>query len=97
MALEVLLLAQLLVEPLLQQHEGVIGDAPLYPLVDEVTCLVVGGEHPDGAPCQHGIEIAKLGLGQLVAVERQCGRLGVGLRWRCGLQRAAQQSAQEDP
>ncbi len=103
MALEALLLAQLLVEPLLHLDEGVVGDAPLHPLVDEIAGLVVGGEHPDGAPCQHGIEIAKQGLGQLVAAEGQGGRLGLGflcgggLRCGGGLQRAAQQPAQKDP
>lgn len=103
MALEALLLAQLLVEPLLHLDEGIVGDASLHPLVDEIAGLVVGGEHPDGAPCQHGIEIAKQGLGQLVAAEGQGGRLGVGflcgggLRCRGGLQRAAQQPAQKDP
>ncbi|MNE52105.1 hypothetical protein D3C80_1467630 [compost metagenome] len=70
-ALDGLVLAQLLVEAFLHLDEGIIGDAPLHPLVDEVTGLVVGGQHPNGAPLQHGVEIPQHGFGELRAVKSQ--------------------------
>ncbi|MNV63785.1 hypothetical protein D3C71_1563930 [compost metagenome] len=71
MALDGLVLAQLLVEPFFNLHEGVVGDPPLHPLVDEVAGLVVGGQHPDGAPLHHGVEIPQHGLGEFLAGEAE--------------------------
>ena len=45
--------------------------APLHALGDEKSCLVVGGEHPDGALLQHDVEISQPGFGKLVVFKAQ--------------------------
>ena len=50
----------LLVEMVFELLEGVVGDAPLRGLVDEVIGLVVDEQDPDGPAFPHGVEVAGL-------------------------------------